>query len=376
MSIEKVDAFINNTDLVRVTNMKRIHEVQYMTCWNSKARIKKLDKDRYMNVDTGEIKQFKHSETRKDNLNSLRQTFKRLSYQVNANFTGAKNELWITMTYAENMTDHKQASKDFDNFLKRFRRYCEKEYGKTFGHFEYIKAVEPQERGAWHFHLLVKFPFLKKIYIANDVYADLWGHGIVQVKRPEKTDNMGAYFTSYLTNLELNETELEALSPEEEEKRVSELLSVPGARGIEYTKSDVSKRVIKGGRLHLYPASMQLYNKSRGIKMPERKDMTRKKAMKKYKLKAQNLTLRKSLLIKDEEANFETVLIIEQYNLNAWKENSVLALREMYAEELARCYEEGAETWRIAYFTNELDKIENKYKRLQAIEENKQAQTA
>uniref|UniRef100_UPI001430A256 hypothetical protein n=1 Tax=Listeria valentina TaxID=2705293 RepID=UPI001430A256 len=82
------------------------------------------------------------------------------------------------------------------------------------------------------------------------------------------------------------------------------------------------------------------------------------------------------LLIKDLDNDFENILIIEQYNLGVWKEDSILALREAYAEELARCYEEGAETWRIAYFMNELDKIENKYKRLQAIEEAKQAQVA
>ncbi|MEN2667881.1 hypothetical protein [Listeria aquatica] len=60
--------------------------------------------------------------------------------------------------------------------------------------------------------------------------------------------------------------------------------------------------------------------------------MTRKKAIKRYKIKAQNLTLRKSLLIKDLDNDFENILIIEQYNLGVWKEDSILALREAYAE--------------------------------------------
>ncbi|EUJ42287.1 rolling circle replication-associated protein, partial [Listeria fleischmannii] len=92
------------------------------------------------------------------------------------------NELWITMTYRENMTDRVQARKDFDKFLKRFKYHCRKTWGKTRGHLEYVKAVEPQERGAWHFHMLVKFPLMKKVYIDNDTYAKIWKHGITKDK--------------------------------------------------------------------------------------------------------------------------------------------------------------------------------------------------
>lgn len=363
--MKKIDAFISNDARVRVTEMNDIIELQFMSHWNRECPIVKLDKSRYLVKSTGEIGEFNQSTTRKDNLNSLRQSFKRLSYLINANFTGAKNELWITMTYAENMQDNKQASEDFDKFLKRFKYFCTKMYGATRGHMEYVKAIEPQERGAWHFHMLVKFPYMKKIYIPNSLYAEIWGHGIVNVKRPDRTDNIGAYFTSYLTNLEVGED----LGPEEEEERVSELLEAPGARAVEITKSDKSKRVIKGGRLHLYPSGMQLYNKSKGIKMPIRKDSKWRKAIQKYGLKPQHLALRKSLLIEDVDNDFQNVLIIEQYNRNVWKEDSILAMRQVYSEHLAECEKEGAETWFIAYLRNELDKIENKYARLETIEQ-------
>lgn len=365
--MRKIDSFINNNDRVRVTEMNDIIELQYMTHWNTSCPIIKLDKRRYLIKSTGEINEFKHSETRKDNLNSLRQSFKRLSYLINANFTGANNELWITMTYAKNMTDHKKASADFDKFLKRLKYFCAKMYGKTRGHFEYVKAIEPQGRGAWHFHMLIKFPLMKKIYIPNTLYADIWSHGIVNVKRPDRTDNIGAYFTSYLTNLEVVEEELDILTPDEEKKRIDELLGAPGARLIEHTKSDPSKRVVKGGRLHMYPSGMQLYNKSRGVKMPLRNDTRLRKAIKKYGLKPQNLTLRKSLLIEDVENDFENVLIIEQYNRKVWKEDSILALRQVYSERLVQCKAEGADTWLIAFLHNELDRIEHKYERLEAI---------
>ncbi|MBC1507263.1 hypothetical protein HCJ58_09865 [Listeria sp. FSL L7-1509] len=365
MGVKKIDAFINNDDRVRVTEMNDIIELQFMSHWNRECPIVKLDKSRYLVKSTGEIGEFNQSMTRKDNLNSLRQSFKRLSYLINANFTGANNELWITMTYKKNMTDNKQASADFDRFLKRFKYFCEQTYGKTRGHMEYVKAIEPQERGAWHFHLLVKFPLMKKVYIPNSLYAAIWGHGIVNVKRPDRTDNIGAYFTSYLTNLEVEE----GLTVEEEEEHVSELLQAPGARTVEVTKSDESKRVIKGGRLHLYPRGMQLYNKSKGIKMPLRKDSKWRKAVRKYGLKPQHLALRKSLLIEDVENEFQNVLIIEQYNRNVWKEDSILAKRQFYLERLEKAEKEGAETWYLAFMRYELDQIENKYARLEEIEE-------
>ncbi|WP_185458372.1 rolling circle replication-associated protein [Listeria seeligeri] len=365
MGVKKIDAFINNDDRVRVTEMNDIIELQFMSHWNRECPIVKLDKYRYLVKSTGEIGEFNQSMTRKDNLNSLRQSFKRLSYLINANFTGANNELWITMTYKDNMRDNKQASADFDRFLKRFKYFCEQTYGKTRGHMEYVKAIEPQERGAWHFHLLVKFPLMKKVYIPNSLYAEIWGHGIVNVKRPDKTDNIGAYFTSYLTNLEVED----GLTAEEDEAHVSELLQAPGARTVEITKSDESKRVIKGGRLHLYPRGMQLYNKSKGIKMPLRKDSKWRKAVRKYGLKPQHLALRKSLLIEDVDNEFQNVLIIEQYNRNVWKEDSILAKRQFYLERLEKAEKEGAETWYLAVMRYELDQIENKYIRLEEVEE-------
>lgn len=373
MAVSKVDAFINNHDYVRVTDMGHIVEIQYMKHWNRTCPILKLSRSEYLVKSTGEIGEFKQSETRKDNMNSLRQSFKRLSYLINANFNGAGNELWITMTYRENMTDRKQAAKDFDKFLKRLKYYCKKEWGKTRGHFEFVKATEPQERGAWHFHMLVKFPLMKKVYIDNDTYAKIWKHGITKVKRPDKTDNMGAYFTSYLTNVAVDCDEEGYLYTEEDENRVDELLGAPGASPVLTDTRDKSKKVVKGGRLHMYESGMQLHNHSKGIKMPNRKDMTMKKAQKCYGFKPENLTLRKSLKIEDVENDFENILIIEQYNSEVWNSDSCLAKRQIWYQRLLNAEADEEDDW-IELCRNELDKIERKYERIKAYEEHVNAE--
>ncbi|EUJ42576.1 hypothetical protein MCOL2_20901 [Listeria fleischmannii FSL S10-1203] len=370
-----MDAFINNHDYVRVTDMGHITEVQYMEHWNRTCPILKLNRSEYLVKSTGEIGEFKQSETRKDNMNSLRQSFKRLSYLINANFKGVGNELWITMTYRENMTDRVQARKDFDKFFKAIQISLSENMGEnTRGHLEYVKAVEPQERGAWHFHMLVKFPLMKKVYIDNDTYAKIWKHGITKVKRPDKTDNMGAYFTSYLTNVAIDCDDDGYLYTEEDEKRAEELMEAPGASPVLTDTRDQSKKVVKGGRLHMYESGMQLHNHSKGIKMPKRKDMKFKRAQKMYGFKPENLTLRKSLKIEDTENDFENVLIIEQYNSEVWNESSFLAKREFWAQHLMRAQEEEADDWRIEFFQNELDKFERKYERIRAYEEHVSAE--
>lgn len=100
VEMRRIDAFIQNDDYVTVTDMGEIIEVQYLSHKNMSAPIKKISKDQYVDLQTGEIKDFAHSENRGQNLDSLRKTFKKLGYLVNNNFSGKKNELWTTLTYA------------------------------------------------------------------------------------------------------------------------------------------------------------------------------------------------------------------------------------------------------------------------------------
>lgn len=245
---------------VKVTQMNHIVEVQHMEKMNRKNNIQKLDKDRYVDLSTGEIKEFEHSENRKDNENSLRQTFKKLRYLINNNFTGQGNEMHITLTYEENMTDTKRLYKDFQNFIDRLR-YSFKE--KTS--IDYLTVVEPQGRGAWHCHVLMRFNDLDKLYIKNKDLRALWGQGFVKIKSLKDVDNIGAYLSAYLTDIELTD---EVLMEEPmklfllQEREIS-------TKVIEGKE----KKFIKGGRLHMYPTGMNLYRNSKGILPPKREEM-------------------------------------------------------------------------------------------------------
>jgi hypothetical protein len=247
-----VEVVIAPSDVVVVTEMNHIIEVQHMQKMNTQAPIRKLDKHTYLDLRTGEIKEFELSENRAENRNSLRQTFKRLRYLINANFRGGANELHVVLTYAENMTDTKRLYTDSEKFIKRLRyKY------RDVSTIDYLSVVEPQGRGAWHCHVLLRFNDLETIFIPNEEMARLWGQGFTKVKSVKAVDNIGAYLSAYLTDIEVRED-----------------IQGPNIKEVD------GKRFIKGGRLWLYPPGMNLYRKSKGIKFPERKKMTYEEAKK------------------------------------------------------------------------------------------------
>jgi len=289
----KEGVIIPDDDLVTVTKMNHIVEVQHMQKMNRKAHIKKLDKDRYIDLGSGEIKEFDHIENRSQSFNSLRQTFKKLRYLINNNFTGAGNELHVILTYAENMTDIKRLYKDFEKFMKRLRyKY------KDISSIDYISVVEPQERGAWHCHLLLRFNEIDKVYIENSEMAELWGHGFVTIRSLKDVDNIGAYLSAYLTDVELIEDNIISFVGTDYE------IVLKKVNGQE-------KKIVKGGRLHMYPSGMNLFRKSKGIVYPERQRM-KYKEIKKIVGSAKP-TYQKSITVENDD--FTNTINYEQYNL-------------------------------------------------------------
>lgn len=279
-------------DLVTVTKMNHITEIQHMEKMNTKAFIKKISKDEYVFLETGEVKQYQHSENRSDSYNSLRQTFKKIRYLINNNFVGQKNELFITLTYAENMTDTKLLYSDLDKFMKRIRYNY-----KNQTTIDYLSVVEPQGRGAWHIHILMRFNDLQSVFLPNKELSKIWGHGFVIIERIQDVDNIGAYLSAYLADVELSEDTYVVGLQE-------------GRKLVEKEVNGEKKKFIKGGRLHMYPTGMNLYRKSKGIVFPERQRMSYKNA-KKIVGSAQPHYSKKYEI---ESEDFENTIQFEQYN--------------------------------------------------------------
>lgn len=223
--------------------------------WIPKATIQRLDKDHYIvlsedakieRLEDTIIHTYNHSEKKIDNVHSVRQSIARMRRVINTNCVNPAVVRWVTLTYAQNMTDTKILYDDFKNFNKRFRYYLKTKYDGLS--YEYIAVPEPQERGAWHMHIIMIFNRMPPYIDNNNVICPTWGHGFTSFQAVDNCDNFGAYLSAYLSDL-----------PAEVEEGYSDNNIV---------EKD-GKKYIKGGRLVLYPKDMKLYRISKGIKQPK-----------------------------------------------------------------------------------------------------------
>ena len=194
----------------------------------TRQSIKKISADEYILLKTGEVRKFeKKVDKHSDN---LRKTFARLRALIRTNFEGdAQNQLFVTLTYAENMTDSERLYENFRKFMQRLK------YQYLEHNFDYICVAEPQGRGAWHMHVMLKSD-QPVLFIDNRDMEKIWGNGWTDTQRL-KSDDVGSYYVAYFTDL------LE-------------------------TDKKGNKARKKGERLSMYPVGFKLYRTSRGIVQP------------------------------------------------------------------------------------------------------------
>ena len=250
---------------------------------------------------TGEVvvHDMERTENRAENTKGLAQSMKKVRDLLNCNVTNPKHCRWVTLTYAENMTDTKRLYSDRQKFWQRLTNWHKKN-----GHPvpEYISIVEPQGRGAWHMHEVWIYPS-KAPYLPNETIREIWRQGFVTVKKLEDVDNVGAYLTAYLCDVPLDEAEAAGLNTNGLEVKEVEVTAEDGSK--------THKRYVKGARLHLYPTGMNFYRTSRGVKRPEVEWMSQREA--KEKVSAATLTYSKAMRLTDGE-QFRSDLVYEYYN--------------------------------------------------------------
>lgn len=274
---------IDDCSTVILTETGNLSQVLYLEKIFKECPIKVLPNKCYLLKSTGEIKNFKiNSDFRLSNYDSLLRSFKNLEQIINTNITNAANVRFITLTYKENMQDTKRLYKDFESFMKTFKIYLQKKYNISDDEYRYINICEPQERGAWHCHLLLIFDN-KAPYIPNKALFCIWQKGFVSIKQLKgDIDDFGKYFVAYFTDMEINENNFIELLGEHD------LKDLPKGYGIIQEKEviddkgkKVKKQFVKGGRLPYYPAGFRMYRLSRNIKRPKKEKMSYKKAKEK-----------------------------------------------------------------------------------------------
>lgn len=212
--------------------------------YNNLRHIKRINQNEYYDTRTGEVKEYQHREQKRNR--NMNRSFERLRQLINTNFTGEINERHITLTYAEKMTDFDKASKDFKRFWEKLHYH--------YPDLEFIRIIEPQHTGSWHIHALLKSNNYRNLSIPLEQIETFWGKGFVRKTTTLGCDNVGAYFTALLKNLDVFEND---------------------------TKETNDKQyIIKHTRLQFYPPNKRFYGYSKGIIQPTRFKTTYKEALK------------------------------------------------------------------------------------------------
>lgn len=266
-SVKRVDfEELDNPASVKKITAGNVIEFVSMKSAPSEIPVKKISGNEYLDLRTGEIMEYEKSENKSECYQSVRRTLKHIRQVINANCVEENRLLWITLTYADNMTDSNRLYSDFSRFWKRFKRYCKKS-----GYLipEYISVIEPQGRGAWHCHVMLIFPEKAPFIDNNSVIARLWEQGFTKTKAVHGVDNIGAYFSAYLADMPLEDVE-----------RLKEHGIVISGNVLEKSIEDeetgitLDKKFVKGARLALYPSGMNILRTSRGILKPVIEDIS------------------------------------------------------------------------------------------------------
>lgn len=259
--------------------MGNITEVMICEKQSYGSPCKKIDKEHYVDLRTGELFEYEHIENRSENMHGIRQTLNRIRALINSNVTAPQNCRWVTLTYRQEdnipMTDTKRLYGDYFKFWKRFCYWC-----KVNGHDkpEYISVIEPQGSGAWHVHAFFIWQ-QKAPFVPNDLMSEIWRQGFTKTKQPHDCDNVGAYFSAYLGDMPLDE--VRNLSEVNQDKAFSASGLVEEKDFTDDSETVMKKKFVKGGRLFLYPPGMNIIRSSKGVKQPEVEYMTREQAQKK-----------------------------------------------------------------------------------------------
>lgn len=288
---------------VRLKIAGNITEVRYMAR-KPDIRIRKRDKDTYVDLSTGEIRNFSHGESRAANIAGVAKSLGKLRDILNTNITDTHNCLWVTLTYAENMQDTQRLYHDFRKFNMRFHTFIKK---NKLPPYEYIVAMEPQGRGAWHCHVVLIFS-RKAPFVSNSDLRKVWKHGFVKIKALKNISNVGVYLTAYMASMELGDA-LKNMTLDKLDARKIKQIAIKDSDG-----KDETKAYIKGARLCLYPVGFRIFRKSRGILPPSIKECTYADAL--HEIGDAQKTYEKAINVLDAHGNVTNTILYLHYNKN------------------------------------------------------------
>ena len=153
--------------------------------------IKRISKDEYVKVETGEVFKYNTNANKTDNTVSIKKSLKNLRKLILNNFVEFES-IFITLTYKDEMFDFTQAVQDYTKFFESLKKHY-KHYN-----LKYLRIIEPTDKGNWHIHVLLKSAEkVDKFYISQETVQNIWNHGSVKVEQIHNIEGLANYFCTY-----------------------------------------------------------------------------------------------------------------------------------------------------------------------------------
>lgn len=234
------DYEIEDNEIIKLTEYAGVKEAKVSKSYpkqNNLKNCKRLSSTEYYDKRDGKVKKYKlRSYRTKENIQN---SMKKARDYLKNNFDGSDNEIFVTLTYADEMRDMNKLKKDYDYFWKRLK--------KQYQDLEYLYVVEMQEnRKSLHLHILLKDPKHSKLFIPHEEIERLWNKGIIWVSRINMKDT------------------IQLLSKENKDEKTAI------GRVITYMTKPETKLSV--------PRHKNIYSKSNGIVNPKTSKMTKKNA--------------------------------------------------------------------------------------------------
>lgn len=179
---DQVKVITNNTESVFVVKNTLKHN-------HNLLNIRKLNKDEYIVLETGEIRKYNKTKYKSDE--AIKRSMRKLKEILQIFFYDLSNCLFITLS----TIDTKQAQ-DINFVKKEYQKFIRKLNAK-YKNLCIVAKYERHLNGNWHIHLLIKRQNNKPIYIPIKTIKELWNCGSTDLEVVKKNtfNTMINYFT-------------------------------------------------------------------------------------------------------------------------------------------------------------------------------------
>lgn len=182
---ENKSHYIGADKIVYRTDLGKSSKVVYLSHQNTSGScIKRIDKYTYYDKRVDEIKYYDLDKP--VSIKDVKRKVRKYEEIVMYNFQGGKNELFITLTCRDKITDLKVIKDRYKEFLENIQ--------KDYNNLECIALFETTSNSYWHIHLFLKYVDTSKILTIphQDLLNKYWCYGYVHIIRNFNTfKNLG-----------------------------------------------------------------------------------------------------------------------------------------------------------------------------------------